>query len=120
MAWHPLTDAALSRSSTDEIFTAESLCVFSAVPENPAYGWRLNVTPISEALGALTVRVDWQRSKDRTKTDDATKTSVQVTLKQGQSIPLDYIQAGSVSPGESCQAVGMLLRIGLKPEGAKR
>lgn len=64
---------------------------------------------------ALTVRVDWQRSRDRSKIDDLQKTSVQLTLKPGDSIPLDYMVAEPLPLGRTCKAVGMLLRIGLKP-----
>jgi hypothetical protein len=120
MTWHPLAGAGLAHSTADEIFTTDTLCVFSTGPKNPAYGWRLNVTPLNEARGALTVRVDWQRSRDRTKIDDLPKTSVQVTLKPGDSIPLDYILAGPVPAGRTCEAVGMLLRIGLKAAGSDR
>jgi hypothetical protein len=120
MTWHPLTGAGLSHSTADEIFTTDTLCVFSTGPENPVYGWRLSVTPLSEARGALTIRVDWQRSRDRTKIDDLPKTSVQVTLKPGDSIPLDYIGAGPVPLGRTCEAVGMLLRIGLKASPTDR
>ena len=118
--WHAVTNAALARSSADEIFTAETLCVFSTDQTNPAYGWRLNVTPLKEFSNAVSVRVEWQRSRDRTRLDTAPKTSVEVTLRPGQSIPLDYIVADGVPQGDTCDAVGMLLRIGLKANGVSR
>jgi hypothetical protein len=120
MTWHSLAGAGQSSSYADEIFTTDTLCVFSTSAENPAYGWRLNATPVGETGGALTVRVDWQRSRDRSKIDDLPKTSVQLTLKPGDSIPLDYIVAEPLPAGRTCKAVGMLLRIGLKAGGPDR
>ena len=113
--WHPLT-ATLSRVSVDHIYTMDTLCVFATPnvpPSATGYGWNLNVTPVGEVGGSLSVRAEWQRVKDRGAAVDAPRSAVELTLRPGQWVPLDYIQAGPVPAGRSCNATGMLLRIGI-------
>jgi hypothetical protein len=116
-AWHPL-DARLSLTTADQIFTMGTLCIYATQFQPPSatgYGWSLNVTPLDETGDSLKLRVEWQRVREQSKSIDGPKGTAELTLKAGQWIPLDYIQAGPVPAGVRCNAIGMLLRIGIPP-----
>src|SRR5262245_59875284 len=99
------------------MYTSETLCVFSTEPKrHPAgYGRQITVTPIKELGDTFVFRVDWTRSRDRGRVTDTPKGSVEIALKPGKSVPLDYIVPGPTdSAPQPCSAVGMLLQVDLR------
>ncbi|HKV99742.1 MAG TPA: hypothetical protein VJN96_07955 [Vicinamibacterales bacterium] len=105
---------------SDDLYTTETLCVFSAPrgAEKEGYGWHVTMTPLRESESELVVRVDWRRTKDRGVDVRSPAASTEFTLQPGDRIPLDYIIPGPVPAGSSCKASGMALelRLGL-PRG---
>jgi hypothetical protein len=100
-----------------EMYTTETLCVFGTDPKRhpTGYGWQITVTPVKELGDTLVFRVDWTRTRDRGRVTDAPKGSVELALRPGKSVPLDYIVPGSTeSAPQPCSAVGMLLQVDLR------
>lgn len=111
-------------------------------PELPAYGWRLEITPIREAAGALEVRVDWRQlgiARKEALGRRLANPGTTLTLHAGDRIVLDYVNATSpfglfafarnglepgyfianknrqaATPAPACSAVGMSLEIGVE------
>lgn len=67
-------------------------------PELPAYGWRLQITPIRESAGALEVRVEWRQlgiARKETLGRRLANPGTALTLHAGDRIVLDYVTATS-------------------------
>jgi hypothetical protein len=63
--WHRFDSAATKPGSAFQMYTAETLCVFSTDPKrHPAgYGWQITLTPVKELGDTLVFRVDWTRTR---------------------------------------------------------
>src|SRR5262249_44193198 len=117
MTWHPLhtwkrdVSSAPGSPFSDAIGLTATPCVFASARAQLANGWRLELTPRGESEGVVKVEVNWQRVKSA----DAVPTSRLLTLKRGESVPLDYISTPAGGRG-TCDAVGLLLRVGINGE----
>lgn len=64
--------------------------------ENAIAGWRVEITPIKIVDHAVTFRLRWTRAIDRSNDVSPSSEDVQVTLRPGESRPLDSVP---VAPG---------------------
>jgi hypothetical protein len=64
--------------------------------EHATAGWRVEITPIKIVEHAVTVRLRWMRAIDRSNDLSPSSEDVQVTLRPGESRPLDSVP---VAPG---------------------
>jgi hypothetical protein len=85
--------------------------------ENATAGWRVEITPIKIVDHAVTFRLRWTRAIDRSSNDlSPSSEDVQVTLRPGESRPLDSVP---VAPGSKtlnsrpCDARAASLRVAL-------
>jgi hypothetical protein len=101
----------------DHLRTTESMCIFANPGQTVGvgYGWRVELQPIGEDRGSLVVHVDWKRVRDQGRDVTTPNGSVELSLRMGQSLPLDYIVpvARTSGPGPKCEALGALLEVGL-------
>jgi hypothetical protein len=139
----------LNEAVTAYASSGKTLCEPKAAstqpPELPAFGWRLEITPIREGAGELEVRVQWRQlglARKQTFARQPSGPSATLTLHAGDRIVLDYVNATAAiglfafqldgKPGyfieaknrqnaatpataPSCSAVGMSLEVGLEP-----
>jgi hypothetical protein len=84
--------------------------------ENATAGWRVEITPIRIVDHAVTFRLRWTRAIDRSNDMSPSSEDVQVTLRPGESRPLDSVP---VAPGAKtldnrpCDAKAASLRVAL-------
>jgi hypothetical protein len=98
------------------VFSGKTMCESSSpvatAPGDAGFGWRLDVTPMREANGALVMQVAWQRMWERgTKLTNGSRGRADVTLKPGGKLMFDFLGAGETTA--ACDAIGMGLEVGL-------
>lgn len=82
--------------------------------ENAAAGWRVEITPIKIVDHAVTFRLRWTRAIDRSNDVSPTAEDVQVTLRPGESRPLDSVpvaQGAKTLDNRPCDARAASLRV---------
>jgi hypothetical protein len=55
-------------------------------------GWAVEITPVRVVNDAVTFRVAWARTRDEGKASTERKSDTELTLRPGESIPLDFVQ----------------------------
>ena len=84
--------------------------------ENATAGWRVEITPIKIVDHAVTFRLRWTRAIDRSNDVSPTAEDVQVTLRPGESRPLDSVpvaQGAKTFDNRPCNTRAASLRVSL-------
>lgn len=71
-------------------------------------GWAVEITPISVTHDAVTFRLAWARAREEGKTSTQAKRDMELTLRAGESIPLDSVAYRCPSDP---QMIGASLRV---------
>jgi len=71
-------------------------------------GWAVEITPVRVVNDAVTFRLSWARTRDDGKTSTQPKHDVEMTLRAGESIPLDSVHRSC--PGRP-RTIGHSLRV---------
>ena len=83
--------------------------------ENAPVGWRVELTPMRVVNHAVTFRLRWVRSVDNRSGLTPASENVEVTLRPGESRPLDsvpVVQSGvTVHDGRPCETKAVSLRV---------
>jgi hypothetical protein len=84
--------------------------------ENATTGWKVEVTPTRLVGDAVTFRLRWVRTLDAGKTFNAANEDVELTLRPGQSRPLDTVPVppgAKAFTGSPCAVTAASLRVGV-------
>jgi hypothetical protein len=82
--------------------------------ENAATGWKVELTPTRIIGDAVTLRVRWARTVDLGKVVSAVSEDVELTLRPGESRPLDSVRVPSGAKtftGRPCAVTAASLRV---------
>jgi hypothetical protein len=82
--------------------------VSRVVEADAALGWAVEITPVRVADDAVTFRLAWSRTRDEGKASTQPKTDTELTLRAGESMPLDSVYRPC--PGQP-RTVGQSLRV---------
>lgn len=98
------------------LFSRRSVCepaaTTAAEPTDAAFGWRIASQIVSRTEKDVVVSLTWRRLWDEgRKTPNGPGSTVQLTLHQGDRIPLDHIP--NAKPRPECRAVGLGLEVRL-------
>lgn len=91
--------------------------------ENATAGWRVEITPIKIVDHAVTFRLRWTRAIDRSNDVSPSSEDVQVTLRPGESRPLDSVPVGpgaKTLDNRPCDARAASLRVTMDFPGFDR
>jgi hypothetical protein len=55
-------------------------------------GWAVEITPVRVVNDAVTFRLSWARTRDEGKTSTQPRSDLELTLRPGESVPLDSVQ----------------------------
>ena len=81
----------------------------SRVVEPDAYlGWAVEITPVRVVNDAVTFRLAWARTRDEGKPSTQAKADLELTLRPGESLPLDSVQRACPSRPRT---IGASLRV---------
>jgi len=95
----------------DEAYMGETLCVFSTTNRR-GYGWDLRAELVEGTASEATLRVTWQRKLEAGKpARDSEPRTLTVTLAPNETVLLDYMPAGPVPEGRTCDATGLTLSV---------
>lgn len=100
----------VGRTAEWVLWKMEDQCGFSVGPgvrydARALMGWRLKVTPLDVNGDAVRFRVEWAWETHRGKSLQAQQSHVEVTLRPGQSMPLDLVR---LQPGDSPRGCDMI------------
>ena len=95
-------------------YSGKTLCMAGSAtrtaPTDAGYGWRVMVLPApSRTSDGIELDVEWERRWERGAAVNGPRGKSRVSLHAGDKVILDYIPAGSATPG--CDAIGMGLQI---------
>ena len=71
-------------------------------------GWAVEITPVRVVDDAVTFRLAWARTRDEGKASTQPRSDMEVTLRPGESIPLDFVHR--TCPNRP-QTIGASLRV---------
>jgi hypothetical protein len=86
-------------------------CVLSisrAVESDADLGWAVEITPVRVVNDAVTFRLAWARTRDEGKASTQLRSDTELTLRPGESIPLDVAYHRCAAPS---QRIGTSLRV---------
>ena len=73
-------------------------------------GWAVEITPVRVVDDAVTFRLAWARTREEGKASTQPRSDVELTLRPGESIPLDSVQRSCPSQP---RIIGASLRVGV-------
>ena len=82
------------------VWTSESLCQTGAgqVPSgSAAHAWKFSGTILSQTADEAVVQLEWQRTLDHGQSVSGRGGSVQLTLRRGEPVPLDFVSPTSTA-----------------------
>ena len=79
-----------------------------AVEPDADLGWAVDITPVRVAEDAVTFRLSWARTRDEGKTTTQPRRDMELTLRAGESIPLDTVHRPCPSQPRT---IGQSLRV---------
>jgi hypothetical protein len=83
------------------------------VEPNAAVGWEVQLTPIRVVDDAVTFRVMWARVRDEGKAASQAKGDVELTLRPGESVPIDTVPQKCTDPVKG-PSLGTTIRASVK------
>ena len=89
---------------------------FGTPDANATSGWIVHATPLRVDVDddAVTIRIEWTRSRSGGKQSSGPGGNLEVTLRPGQSLPLDVVELPATSTlYQTCGMLGSILRIGV-------
>ena len=94
----------------------DDMCGFAvagAMQPGAISGWKVDVTPTQVYASAVTFRLRWMRVRDESRDTSSPSGDVQLTLRPGESIPVDIIPLSpKISmPYEKCGVRATMLRV---------
>jgi hypothetical protein len=107
---------------TDSIVFAKmpDMCGFavsggSEIQPGAIHAWNVNVTPVRVEGESVTFRVRWVRSRDNSQVSTTPNGDVELTLRPGESLPLDMVPLSPTvkMPYEQCHVRATVLRVGV-------
>ena len=102
-------------SFSGALYTTETLCVFQPNKDDPTktrgYGWEFSVGLTDAPSDGLLVRIVWRQTAPESAA--GAERTRELSLRPGDSIPIDTIRPGPVAPGRSCDATKMELEVRL-------
>jgi hypothetical protein len=88
---------------------------YGDVDANATSGWTVHATPVRVKDDAVTIRVQWVRSRSAGKDSMSPGGELELTLQPGQSLPLDVVElAPTTAPYQNCGMLATLLRVGIE------
>ena len=87
------------------------VCVWAVsrgVEANAELGWAVELTPVRVVDDAVTFRLAWARTRDEGKTSTQPRREMELTLRAGESMPLDSVIRPCASQP---RAIGQSLRV---------
>ena len=75
------------------VWTSESLCQVGAgrmAGTPPAHAWKFSGTLVSQTPDEAVIQLEWQRTYDHGQSTSGRGGSVQLTLRRGEPVPLDF------------------------------
>ncbi len=85
-----------------------SFAVSRAVEPDADLGWAIEITPVRVVNDAVTFRLAWARTRDEGKASTQPRSDTELTLRPGESIPLDFVHHSCPSQP---QRIGASLRV---------
>ena len=82
--------------------------ISSVVEPAAVFAWAVEITPVRVVQDAVTFRLAWARTRDEGKASTQPKGDVEVTLRPGESIPLDSVLRPCPGP---LRSIGHALRV---------
>jgi len=86
-------------------------CVWAVsrgVESNADLGWAVEITPVRVVSDAVTFRLAWARTRDEGKTTTQLRQEMELTLRAGESMPLDSVHRSCASQPRT---IGQSLRV---------
>jgi hypothetical protein len=117
----------IGRSESGALSKTPEICGLSGsnrVRPNAVAAWTYEVTPIRVVDDAVTFRLRWLRSRDRGKESSAPGGDVELTLRPGQSLPIDFAEVPPTGTAAVCAFTRAELRVSVdynpQPEDDRR
>jgi hypothetical protein len=88
-----------------------SFAVSRVVESGADLGWAVEITPVRVVNDAVTFRLAWARTRDEGKASTQPRSDTELTLRPGESIPLDFVHHSC--PSQS-QRIGASLRVAVE------
>jgi hypothetical protein len=84
------------------VWTSESLCQVGAgrmAGTPPAHAWKFSGTIVSQTADEAVIQLEWQRTYDHGQSASGRGGSVQLTLRRGEPVPLDFASPTATTCG---------------------
>jgi hypothetical protein len=104
----------IGRADTGAMSKTSEVCGLGAssrVRPDAVAAWTYEVTPIRVVDDAVTFRLRWLRSRDRGKESTAPGGDVELTLRPGQSLPIDFAEVPPTGAEAICAFTRAELRV---------
>lgn len=106
----------IGKPRRDTIAKVPNMCGFtvgSGIPSGTISAWSVEVTPIRVEGEAVTFRLGWSRSRDNGTESSSPSGDQEITLRPGQSLPLDIVPLSPAvtMPYQQCQVRATSLRV---------